>query len=263
MRCQIFSKAGLFFYLITLSFVSAAATESNINCTEIFISSEEEQPNLDNIEIIFYTDSAQKNFVGDDPSAKLNCIDGLCAKDENYDGYRYEYRDYLTKSWDFSSDKPIYSSRSIFTEIDVVTKITKQQEFNGQVICESELPDVFVAIKLPNSITSVSKNKSSSSGYEISRISSCLMRLEKYAELSRNMFDNLPPSYQSDFAKGYLFAAIPNFYETLNNFRNPYVTDDSQNEQVNWHLETSNAWFDAMDCARDLTHYGIMKPKKY
>ena len=65
MRCQIFSKAGLFFYLITLSFVSAAATESNINCTEIFISSEEEQPNLDNIEIIFYTDSAQKNFVGD------------------------------------------------------------------------------------------------------------------------------------------------------------------------------------------------------
>jgi len=74
---------------------------------------------------------------------------------------------------------------------------------------------------------------------------------------------NLPANFQIDFSKGYLFSAIPNFYEQKENFRTQFVTDEQQSDLVKRHLGTSNAWFDAMDCTRDLIHYRIMRSKKY
>lgn len=251
-------------FLLLASAFSASAVENNVICTEFFLSSEDNESVLDNIEVIFYTNLDEKNFAGDDPSYKLKCGDGLCARDEISDGKISEYRDYLMKSASFSSIKPIYITRSIVTEIDDGTKSIQRKEFNGQLICESELADTFVAPSLPPSINNLYE-RSTYSGYEISRINSCLIRLEKYADSSVNMFNNmnLPESFQIDFSKGYLFSSIPNFYEQKENFRTQSVTDEQQSDMVKLHLDTSNAWFDAMDCTRDLIQYRIMRSKKY
>ena len=96
-----------------------------------------------------------------------------------------------------------------------------------------------------------------------SRIYSCLVRLERYANLSKNIFQlpNQSETFQSDFSKGYLFAAIPEFYKQKEKFKSKYIKEKQQFHSVNLHIKTVNSWFDAMDCTRDLMLYGIMKDK--
>jgi len=108
-----------------------------------------------------------------------------------------------------------------------------------------------------------SNAKTEMTPYKKSRIYSCLVRLERYANLSKNIFQvpNQSETFQSDFSKGYLFAAIPEFYKQKEKFKSKNVKEKQQFNSVNLHIKTVNSWFDAMDCTRDLISYGIIESK--
>jgi hypothetical protein len=101
------------------------------------------------------------------------------------------------------------------------------------------------------------------SDFDKTRISSCLTRLEIYANGSRNLtpFPGLDEAWQRNFSKGYLYSAIPDFYMHKERFKSKFVKKEHQAAQVNSHKKTGNGWFDAMDCTRDLIAYGIMIEK--
>ena len=243
---------------------NAIADSRNIVCTEFYLSSEDETHSLANIEVNFNEYESQKYFTIDGSAYPYTCIGGTCFREETENDVSFQYRHYLAKSTDFSPEKPIYVSRSVYREVNIVTGSIKQEEFNGQLICESELSNNFISEMLPSSITEEQKSITYS-GYDIARINSCLVRLEMYANQSKNMFESteLPDSFQANFSRGYLYAAVPEFYKKLQETQSPSVREEQQADLVEMHLNTSNAWFDAMDCTRDLVHYKIMGNKKY
>ena len=130
---------------------------------------------------------------------------------------------------------------------------------------------LFLAITLASSQSSVASNLDMSSlkPYDISRIHSCLTRLDYYAQNSKNIISGLelPADFQADLSRGYLDTAAPEWrdvqrsLESLEGFIFGANSVDFQHEQAQTYLNTNNAWFDAMDCSRDLMTYGIMLPK--
>jgi|GEM_PF-2079828 len=130
---------------------------------------------------------------------------------------------------------------------------------------------LFLAITLAFSQSSVASNLDTSSlkPYDISRIHSCLSRLDYYAQNSKNLMpvEELPADFQTDFSLNYLDAAAPDWrdvqllLESLEGFTLSVNSLDFQHQHAQTHLDTNNAWFDAMDCSRDLMMYGIMLPK--